>query len=63
MQHLNNGLPQGSALVPILFNQYVSYMPLFQSAKFGYVDDLALVDRTKTIEEASSILSEDLCVL
>lgn len=39
---LNNGLPQGSVLAPLLFNLYVHDMPKTKSYKFQYADDTAL---------------------
>lgn len=63
MRHLNNGLPQGSVLAPALFNLYISDMPHTTSRKFGYADDLALASRSRTIEETSNVLSEDLAML
>lgn len=59
-RHLNNGLPQGSVLAPLLFNLYISDMPPTVSKKFGYADDLALAARSNTIEDNNNTLSEDL---
>lgn len=39
---LNNGFPQGSVLVPLMFNLYVAYLPVTSSREFMYADDLAL---------------------
>ncbi|VEN43210.1 unnamed protein product [Callosobruchus maculatus] len=63
MRHLNYGLPQGSVLAPVLFNLYISDIPNTISKKFMYADDIALAARSNTIEEGSSILSEDLSVM
>ncbi|CAK1602282.1 unnamed protein product [Parnassius mnemosyne] len=41
---LNNGLPQGSVLAPLLFNLYLHDIPETQSRKFMYADDIALPD-------------------
>ncbi|KAL1465708.1 hypothetical protein WDU94_005254 [Cyamophila willieti] len=62
-RNLNNGLPQGSVLAPLLFNLYISDMPSTQSKKFGYADDWALATRNVSIEETESILSSDLSTL
>lgn len=63
IRKLNNGLPQGSVLAPTLFNLYISDLPQTRSKKFGYADDLALAACSKTIDEASNILTEDLSMM
>lgn len=40
---LNNGLPQGSGLSPLLFNLYTYDITLIDSGKYIYADDIALV--------------------
>ncbi|KAI5726259.1 hypothetical protein M8J77_025912 [Diaphorina citri] len=60
---LNNGLPQGSVLAPLLFNLYLSDIPDTKSKKFGYADDWALATRSENIEETETILTEDLAIL
>ena len=40
---LKNGVPQGSALAPLLFNTYTYDLPFVISRKFAYADDLALL--------------------
>jgi hypothetical protein len=39
---LNNGLPQGSVLAPLLFSLYSSDIPSTLSNQFQYADDIAL---------------------
>jgi hypothetical protein len=41
-RRLNNELPQGSVLVALLFNLYLSDIPLTLSNQFQYADDIAL---------------------
>jgi hypothetical protein len=41
-RRLNNGLPQGSVFAPILFNLYMSDIPITVSKQFQYADDIAL---------------------
>ena len=40
---LKNGIPQGSVLVPLLFNIYSYDLPSMISTMFAYADDLALL--------------------
>lgn len=60
---LNNGLPQGSVIAPLLFSLYIHDMPSTISKKFGYADDWALAIRKKSIIETEPILTKDLEVL
>jgi hypothetical protein len=60
---LNNGLPQGSVLAPLLFNCYIADMPTTRSRKFGYADDWAIAIRSKSMEEMEETLTDDLNIL
>ncbi|GJQ82332.1 hypothetical protein Trydic_g405 [Trypoxylus dichotomus] len=57
---LSNGLPQDSALAPLLFNLHISDLPNTRSTKFSYADDIALACRTKGLPQAEIIFTEDL---
>jgi hypothetical protein len=41
-RRLNNGLPQGSVLAPILFNLYMPDLPSTAAKVFQYADDIAV---------------------
>ena len=57
---MNNGLPQGSVLVPVLFNIYTSDMNTTIVLKFIYADDTVLVTQAKSFGELETILNADL---
>ena len=62
-RRLNNGLPQGSVLAPLLFNLYTSDLPPTISRKFIYADDLALSFQHKQFETIEKTLSKDLTTM
>lgn len=63
VRKLNNGLPQGSVLAPLLFSLYIADMPNTTSKKFGYADDWAIAAQHRNIEETESILTSDIATL
>lgn len=60
---LNNGLPQGSVLSPILFNLYTHDLPETVSRKFMYADDINLTVQRNNFAEAEDVLTQDLQIL
>ena len=58
----NNGLPQGSILVPTLFNLYTYDIPNLKSKKFKFADDLVVAYQCDTFKEGGEILTSDLNV-
>jgi Reverse transcriptase (RNA-dependent DNA polymerase)/Endonuclease-reverse transcriptase len=59
-RRLNNGLPQGSVLAPILFNLYLSDIPTTMSKQFQYADDIVLTFQARSIPECGDNLEIDL---
>jgi Reverse transcriptase (RNA-dependent DNA polymerase) len=59
-RRLNNGLPQGSVLAPILFNLYMADIPSTVSTQFQYADDIVLTYQAETFDECETILEEDI---
>jgi hypothetical protein len=57
---LNNGLPQGSVLAPVLFNLYVHDIPQTDSLLFQYADDIALLAGSKDLDTGARTLERDL---
>ena len=62
-RRVNNGLPQGSVLSPVLYNIYTSDLPPTHSKKFLFADDKALAIQMQTFEAAETILECDLKIM
>ena len=43
LRRLQNGVPQGSVLAPLLFDIYTHDLPLTVAKKFVYADDLTIM--------------------
>ena len=60
---LNNGIPQGSILAPLLFNIYTYDLPSMISRKFAYAHDLALLHSSGNWKDLEETLSQDMSTL
>lgn len=63
IMHMNNGLPQRSVLVLIIFNLYISDFLQTKSCKFIYVDDITLDTQHNKFEVNGTTLPKDLKAL
>ena len=60
---LINSVPQGSVLVPLLFNLYTHEIPPTTSKKYIYADDIALMTSQKGFLEIERVLSQDMGII
>ena len=63
LRRLENGVPQGSVLAPLLFNIYTYDLPSMISRKFAYADDLALLHSSGNWKDLEETLSQDMSTL
>ena len=63
LKRINNGVPQGSVLSPLLFNVYIADLPLTNSKKYGYADDIALLKVHRDWNTIEETLSQDMYIL
>ncbi len=63
LRRLNNGVPQGSVLAPLLFNIYIHDLPETTSKKYGYADDIAILATHKQWVNIEEDLSKDMDIL
>ena len=60
LKRLGNCLPQGSVLVPLLFNTYTYDLPSMISQKYTYADDLALLYVSRDWKAVEDTLDQDM---
>ena len=63
LKRINNGVPQGSVLSPLLFNVYIADLPQTNSKKYGYADDIALIKVHRDWNTIEETLSQDMYIL
>jgi len=59
-RYLQNGLPQGSVLSPMLLNAYTADIVETTARKCIYADDIALVAQIESLDTVRGILNRDL---
>ena len=60
---LENGVPQGLVLAPLLLNIYTYDLPSIISRKFAYADDLTLLHSSGKWKDLEGTLSQDMSTL
>ena len=63
LKRINNGVPQGSVLSPLLCYVYIADLPETNSKKYGYADDLALLKVHQDWNTIEETLTQDMSIL
>ena len=63
LKRINNGVPQGSVLSPLLFNVYIADLLETNSKKYGYADDLALLKVHQDWNTIEETLTQDMSIV
>ena len=60
LRRLKNDVPQGYVLAPLLFNTYISDLPITVSRKYAYADDLAITHADRDWQAVEGALTNDM---
>ena len=63
LRHLQNDLPQGLILAPLLFNIYTYNLPSMTFQRYAFADDLALLYASRDWKAVEDTISQDMTTL